>query len=546
MNPRDAGWGPDLWARATFTTALACALPVASVMLWFGGLVEHPTVTGTVTATAMALFAVIPATGAVIALALATPGATRRRERVERVASLAALAAFAHYVFWLVRHGALSDAWQALAAAAVGIGLAEVYRRVLRGHLERVLFTGLRRRRGFRRVGALLVGAVASVALVVTASVVLPALLPPRASALLAEPRPTRRLVVVHLDGILRDDFTYWAALRSRSSLETLLSHGANASVAWRSRAPKDALRRLGTPSTEAPVPAHELPGFRAVVRAVWPLPGLEPLPAGAPPPLWSLAEHTGLGALIAGWERTAFEGRAPRLVIAPSDHTMLVEALAGDPAALDRSPDRALLRGLRELAQPPEDDWRRGARLTDREQEAIGRAAVLGVSPDGLWRDRFLIRSFVELLERDDCALGMLQLAFGRTLADAADPVSPDAPQDVRDAVVAYLDVLDDEIVALRRSLRAGDALVLLVTASVAGERPRPAPMVVFGEKARRGASVPDVFDADDLALTLYYLFGAKLPRRARGEIGWALLTEGLAEHLPPRFTARYGVPNP
>lgn len=361
--------------------------------------------------------------------------------------------------------------------------------------------------------------------------------------------RPTRRVVLIALEGVTRRQLAYWVALNERATLSVYALNGASAYFEWDPTVPERAWRRFlalgpgdGAPGPSDPAFEAGEPTLVSLTRAAYP--ALVPAPPGASssgrPLLWDVAANGGLEVRLAGWPQSLARRDLPGARVVPAGaHTALRALIEGDATGVEsgRWGDPALLTSLRGLAVRPWEDWRTGATVSAATAEVLDLASSLGVEEAGFWEDRFRLALLERWLEEEPgAALLSVHLGFPRWVAESAESENPDIQGLGDELQVAVLDHLEERLSRIQRSLRAGDALVLLaIPPPPEAGAASTGTAVLFGEKIAPGLSRPEAVPTDDLACGVAYLLGLRLPADGSGQVPEELLVEGVTGTFPP-----------
>jgi len=362
--------------------------------------------------------------------------------------------------------------------------------------------------------------------------------------------RPTRRVILIGLEGVTRRQLAYWVALNERATLSVFALNGATAYFEWDPTVPERAWRRFLSLENGEHAPAGPSdpafaagpPGLVSLARAAYPT--LVPPPGGTgsgrPPLLWEVAAAGDLATDLVGWPQSLTPTDLPGARVVPAGaHAALRALIDGDDAEVrgGRWGDPALLTSLRPLASRPWEDWRSGATVSAATAEVLDLAGSLGVDEAGFWEDRFRLGVLERWLADDPGgALLAVHLGFPRWVAEAADSENPDV-QDLGDALqVAVLDHLEERMEGIQRGLRAGDALVVLaIPPPPDGGAAATGTAILFGEKVAPGLSRPEAVPTPDLARGVAYLLGLRLPADGAGRVPEELLVEGVTGTFVP-----------
>jgi hypothetical protein len=146
-------------------------------------------------------------------------------------------------------------------------------------------------------------------------------------------------------------------------------------------------------------------------------------------------------------------------------------------------------------------------------------------------------------LFENRTPALFTVFLDTPRWLSGAASPADTESFEAVDQAVYAYLDLLDQRLERLRRSLRAGEtlAIVFAPAGGAGGGGPEVATLFLFGERVAPETAEARPVSGADVSRTLFYLSGIRLAEDIRGEVLWPLLVPGARENFPASAVRTY-----
>ena len=218
-------------------------------------------------------------------------------------------------------------------------------------------------------------------------------------------PRPASRVIVWAFDGVGADDVSYYASLRPRSALATLVAAGASAYVEWEPSPPRRAWRHVWSPVVlrETPTPGAAL---RREVTRHWPLSAGE----GGTSSIGVLDAVAAAGAGVArvGWWRDVAPPSVPGPSIPEGTWGEIRRRQGRDPG-LPRIPlpeSVEITPELRDLARLPHEEWEAGAETADTDRAVFATAQKLGADPVTWWVDRFRSRVALMFVEKTDYPL--------------------------------------------------------------------------------------------------------------------------------------------